>query len=85
MKKPRQLPSGKAKRRYNKLVDYCTENYWSSCEKCFYPKQCYKLTELGLSPGSGVKYDQNYPKGREEINRILGVSAKKLSEREAIK
>ena len=75
----KQSPVQKAKRRYNKLVDYCTDTYYASCNKCPYPAQCKDLTELGLSPGSGIKFDQNYPKDREIIAKILGVSAKELS------
>lgn len=79
MKKPTQSPKSKAKARYNKLVDYCTENVWGNCGKCPYPAQCLELTELGLSPGSGIMFDQNYTKDKVVITRILGVSAKELS------
>jgi len=78
--KKKQSWAAKAKRRYDNLVDYC-ENPYRSCRKCPYPKQCAELAEFGLSPGSGVKFDQKYPKDRETITQILGTTAKELSKR----
>ena len=75
----KQSPMQKAKRRYNKLVDYCTDTYYGSCNKCPYPAQCDKLAELRLCPRLGVMFDQCCPDDRKKITQILGVSAKELS------
>jgi len=74
------LPAVKAKLRYNKMVDYC-ESYYSTCGKCPYLVQCPELTELGVSPKSGVMYDQRSKNDREIITRILGVTANELTKK----
>ena|GEM_PF-6372176 len=73
----RQTPKTKAKRRYNKMVDYC-QSYYGECEKCPYPNQCKELSEYGVKPSDGVMFDQISTKNREVITQVLGGSSKRL-------
>jgi len=47
---------------------------FGACYRCPYPKQCSELTELGLPPSSGFRFNQNYYKDKKKITYILGIS-----------
>ena len=73
MRKNNESPVVKARRRYNKMVDYCQSD-WANCEDCPGSEQCEKLGFKGRS----IEFDKLPPEHKEKVVAVLGATAKEL-------
>ena len=72
--KNNESPTTKARRQYNKMIDYCDSD-WSNCEDCPGTNQCENLGFKGRT----VKFDKLPQEHKEKVIAVLGVPAKELN------